>query len=366
MAQMFWSPPTTSLNASINDSEFFSFTTEGQPISRASLSKTIMKKVTPEVHWRKFTAKLTDFTKGMSDHMIIPKKTIRDDEIFWKPIPNEFDTLDNATFGYKKFTIGVEERAIRFPFTQRAKLFSNYDIEAEIVAQAKSSIIASIERDLVANGFLYLDILGVCTTDNKVGVVTGKSLLPTKQFSTNDTPITISQASVTNTSVEGISLAPMTMGHIIAFAQALSDLYTPSYSGNGFGNYVVILNSQAYNELLTDERFFQVVSYGGDPERIYSGYLGQFYGQEFILDKSKFLDRILSNTNQNLRGKAVAVFLSKDAVYEAIALPEQVLPIEKADHGRFMAYAIQTYRGESPMWFASADGQGSGGVLIGK
>ena len=361
---IFWNTVGSPAQSSFTDTEFFSFTTEGQPVSRAEISKTIMKKVLPEAQFRKYVGKITDFGARQNKYFIIPKKLTRDDTVLWGNNIGEFDPLPSGTMTYKQFDVSVDERGMQFPFTERVKLFSNYDIEAEIKEQAGNSIIASIERDLIMNAYLYLDILGV-NTSSGLQVIIGKSLGPTKTFSGNTTPITINQVTYSSGAIDGNIPAPLTMDAVLQFAKALADNYTPSYSGSGFGDYLVICNKQAINRLMTDPIFYNAITRFQDKEKLYAGYIGSFYGQEFVEDKGKWIDRLICTIDASLNGKAIAIFLSKDAIKEAIVKPEQVLPLEKADHGRYMSYAIHTYRGETPMWFASAEGQGAGGILVG-
>lgn len=364
---IFWNTVANPAQSSFTDNEFFSATTDGTPITRAEISKSIMKKVLPEAQFRKYTSKITDFTAGKSNYFIVPKKLTRDDTVLWTQNLGEFDPLPSMTVAYKQFDIEVDERGAQFPFTQRVKIFSNYDIEAEIREQAGNSMIASIERDLLMNGYLYLDILGIVDNSNpgKPAVVIGKSLGPTKTFSRHTTPITIRQVTYGTNSIEGVTIGTLSMNDVLAFAKALSDNYVPSYNKQGFGDYVVICNKQAVNRLLSDPIFFTAVTRFQDKEKLYAGYLGSFYGQEFVEDKGKWIDSYILSLHPTLSGKAICIFLGKDAVKEAIVKPEQVLPLQKADFERFMSYGINTYRGESPMWFASEEGQGSGGILVG-
>ena len=364
---IFWNTVATPTQSSFTDTEFFSATTEGQPLTRAEISKTIMKEVLPEAQFRKYVGKITDFGANKSSYFIIPKKLTRDDTVVWNGGLGEFDPLPSLSMNYKQFDVSVDERGAQFPFTERVKLFSNYDIEAEIKEQAGNSITASIERDLVMNAYAYLDILGVVDNANpgKPAVFLGKSLAPNKTFSSNTNAITINQVSYGANSIEGTTIGTLTMNDVLVFAKALSDNYTPSYSGSGFGDYLVICNKQAVSRLMQDPVFFTAITRFQDKEKLYAGYIGSFYGQEFVEDKGKWIDRLITSINPALNGKAICIFLGKDAIKEAIIKPEQVLPLQKADFGRYMSYAIHTYRGETPMWFASVEGQGAGGILVG-
>lgn len=365
---IFWNTVANATQSSFTDTEFFS-TTDTTAITRAEISKTIMKKSFAESQFRKYVSKITDFGANKSSYFIIPKKMTRDDTVLWTKEIGEFDPLPSLSMNYKQFDVSVDERGAQFPFTERVKIFSNYDVEAEIKEQAGNSIIASVERDLLLNAFAYLDLLGIVDSANsgKPYIAVGKTLAPTKTFSSNTTAITVTQVTYDTTAhtIEGKTVGNMTMNDVLAFAKALADNYTPSYSGSGFGDYLVICNKQAVNRLMQDQTFFTAITRFQDKEKLYSGYLGSFYGQEFVEDKGKLIDRLLCTINPELSGKAICIFLGKDAIKEAIVKPEQVLPLQKADFGRFMSYAIQTYRGETPMWFASSEGQGSGGILVG-
>jgi hypothetical protein len=354
---VFWSTVATPTQSSFNSTVFLD-TGDAAPITRAEMSKEIMKKVMPEATFRKFVSKFTDFGQNKSSYFIMVKKNTRGVDTLWTGNLGEFDPLPEQSMSWKQFDVQVDERGMKIPFTQRAKIFSNFDIVAEVREQVSDSIVASIERDLVVNAFGYLDVLGL-NTSTGLTVQTGKTVLPTKTFSNNTTPITVSNVDVSST-----TFAPLTMNTILAFAKALQDLYTPSYNGNGYGDYLVILNKQAENELLQDPVFYNAVTRFQDKEKLYTGYIGSFYGQEFVLDKGKWIDRFICSAQTSLQGKAVAIFLSKDAIREAIVMPEQVLPMEKADFGRYMAIAVLTYRGETPTWF-SVEGQPAGGILIG-
>jgi hypothetical protein len=354
---VFWNTIGTPTQSSFT-SDVFLDTGDTAPITRAEMSKEIMKKVMPEATFRKFVSKFTDFGQNKSSYFIMVKRQTRGDDTLWTGNLGEFDPLPEQTMSWKQFDVQVDERGMKIPFTQRAKIFSNFDIITEVREQVSDSIVASIERDLIVNAFGYLDVLGLNTTSG-LTVQTGKTVLPTKTFSTNTVPITVSNVDTSST-----AFAPLTMNTILNFAKALQDLYTPSYNGNGFGDYLVIVNKQAENELLQDPVFYNAITRFQDKEKLYSGYIGTFYGQEFILDRGKWIDRFICTAQPSLQGKAVAIFLSKDAIREAIIMPEQVLPMEKADFGRYMAIAVLTYRGETPTWF-SVEGQPAGGILIG-
>jgi N4-gp56 family major capsid protein len=355
---IFWQSVATPQQSSFTSDVFFD-TGDAAPITRAEMSKELMKKVMPEATFRKFASKFTNFGSNQGKYLIVPKKMTRGYDTLWKGDIGEFDPLPDQTMSYKTSDIAVDERGFKIPFTLQAQIFSNFDIVAEVREQLSQGVVASLERDLIENAIGYLDVLGLNTSDNGLTVQTGVSVFPDKTFSQNTTPITIKQQDVSST-----KFAPLTLDTILNFAKALTDLNTPSYDGKGFGNYLVIINHQAQNDLMRDPDYKTMVSRLQDKDRIYNGYVGMFYGQDIILDRGKWIDLFFGDAQAAVKGKAIAIFLSKDAIREAVIRPEQVLPTEKADFGRFMSIAVNTIRGEVPTWFAS-EGQPAGGILIG-
>jgi len=337
-------------------SQYFMYTGTTTPITRAEMSKEIMKKVAPETTFRKYVGKVTDFGQNKANYLIIPKRSTGYTDVLWTQNLGEFQALPTQSMSWHTIDISVNERGMQMPFTQRAKIFTNFDIVAEVREQVSDAIVASIEHDLLMNAYGYIDVLGLNTTSG-LQVYTQATVLPSATFATNTANYSVTNVATTNT-----TFAPMSMTTILSFAQALENLYTPSYNGQGYGQYLIILNRQAQNELMQDPIFYNAVTRFQDRERLYAGYIGTFYGQEFVLDRGKWIDKYFLPT-ANLTGKAVAIFLAKDSVKEAIVMPEQVLPMETADFGRFMSIGVNTYRGEMPIWF-SVEGQPAGGILI--
>jgi len=353
---IFWNPALG--QSAFTDANFFSYTTEAQPVSRPDVNKSVMKYVMPEVFYRRYVSKWTNFKEGASHYYVMYKKITRPETQNWSEV-GEFDPLPSISANFKQFSVAVNERGVQFPITLRAKIFSNIDLEAEVKAHVSDVIKSSIERDLLLNGFVYLDVLGLWTSTG-LTVQTGRSLAPDKTFSADTTPITITQYTIpTNT-----TFANLTMEAIREFGQALIQLNTPSYDGRGYGRYLVIMNHKALQRLSTDPEFFTAITRLQDREAIRSGYIGHYYGFEFMLDEGRWIDRfIVPLQSQVLSGKAICLFLSQDAVREAIIRPEEI-KTAKGDFDRFMSVGVFTYRGESPTWF-SVEGQAVGGWLIG-
>ncbi len=359
---IFWQPTLTPSSAlGFSDAEFFSYTTEvgAQKISRAAIMKEVMKRVVPELTFRRFVSKWTDFREGTDSYFEMWKKITRPYSQYWQPV-GEFDPLPSVSPEFKRYSVKVEERGVQSPWTLRAKIFSAIDLESEIRKHVEEVVVGSIERDIIANGFAYLDVLGLWTTTG-LTVQVGRTLAPTKTFAAESGfPITITQYNMATAP----TLANLNMEAIRLFAKELSRLYCPSYDGRGYGRYVIVINEQAKHRLGTDPEFQTMMSRLQDARLFREGYIGNYYGQEFIEDNGKWIDTVIGGLQPELSDKAICVFLGRDAVREAIVRPEE-FKTKMGDFDRFASIGVFTYRGEQPTWFASeTGGQAVGGILI--
>jgi hypothetical protein len=341
------------------DDEFFSYTTEVQTykISRASISREIMKRVMPELMFRKYVSKWTDFRQGTDRYFEMWKKTTRPFSQHWNVV-GEFEPLPSVHPAYKKYSVSVEERGVQIPWTERARIFSMIDLESEIRKHLEEVVAGSIERDLIKNAFMYLDVLGLWTNSG-LEVHVGVSLNQTKTFAQESGfPITINQYNIPAST----TFEPLTLRAIREFVKVLIDNNTPSYDGKGFGRYVVIMNVQAKNSLYADPEFQTIFSRLQDARAFKEGYIGTYYGQELVEDTGRWIDYVFTEVNPSLAGKSICIFIGKDAIREAIVKPEEFVS-QKGDFGRFMSIGVNTYRGEQPTWFAVEE-QAVGGILI--
>jgi len=357
---IFWQPTITPMSQlGFSDEEFFSYTTEvgTYKLSRASISKEIMKRAMPELTFRKFVSKWTDFRAGTDRYFEMWKKTTAPYSQYWRPV-GEFDPLPTVMPAYKRYSVSVEERGAQIPWTERAQIFSAIDLESEIRKHLEEVVIGSIERDLIKNAFMYLDVLGLYTTSG-LEVRVGVSLNSTKTFAEESGfPITINQYTIP----AGTTFAPLTLSAIRQFVMELARQNCPSYDGRGFGRYVIIINAQAKNRIYSDPEFQTIFSRLQDARVFKEGYIGTYYGQEIVEDNGRWIEFVFGEVNSNLLDKSICIFLGRDAIREAIVKPEEFMH-QKGDFNRFHAIGVNTYRGEQPTWFA-VEGQAVGGILI--
>jgi len=357
---IFWQPTITPMSQlGFSDDEFFSYTTEVSTykISRASISKEIMKRAMPELMFRKYVSKWTDFRAGTDMYFEMWKKTTAPYSQYWQTV-GEFDPLPTVFPAYKRYSVKVEERGAQIPWTERAQIFSAIDIESEIRKHLEEVVVGSIERDLLKNAFMYLDVLGLYTTSG-LEVHVGVSLNQTKTFAQESgSPITINQYTIPT----GTTFAQLTLRAIREFVMELARQNCPSYDGRGFGRYVIIMNAQAKNRIYSDPEFQTIFSRLQDARAFKEGYIGSYYGQELVEDNGRWMEFVFGEIDARLLDKSICIVLGRDAIREAIVKPEEFVS-QKGDFNRFRAIGVNTYRGEQPTWFA-VENQAVGGILI--
>lgn len=88
-----------------------------------------------------------------------------------------------------------------------------------------------------------------------------------------------------------------------------------------------------------------------DPERLFSGEVGRYYGCRFIEENN-----VLKNT---LGGSTFgeAVFFGADAVMEGVAIPEEVRARVPGDYGRRKGIAWYAILGWKKIWDYSDDSE---------
>jgi len=116
-------------------------------------------------------------------------------------------------------------------------------------------------------------------------------------------------------------------------------------------NYVCIASVNAVRGLKDDSKWEDAAKYG-DPERLFSGEVGRYYGVRFI-EENNALSNILGSGAQY----GEAVFFGADAVMEGIAIPEEVRAKTPTDYGRSKGLAWYFLGGFKKIWDYTDDGE---------
>jgi N4-gp56 family major capsid protein len=122
----------------------------------------------------------------------------------------------------------------------------------------------------------------------------------------------------------------------------------PLYDGE---NYLAVVSVKAARALKDDPDFEEAAKYG-DPERLFSGEIGRFYGVRFV-EETNVLSNKLGTTNFS----GEAVIFGDDAVVEGIVVPLEIRAKIPTDYGRDKGIAWYFLGGWALTWETANPGE---------
>jgi N4-gp56 family major capsid protein len=125
-------------------------------------------------------------------------------------------------------------------------------------------------------------------------------------------------------------------------------LFAPAYMGD---DYMCVAN-RAFLRAIQDDTEWKDASKYGDPNRLFVGEVGRYYGCRFIEDNHA-LARVLGTTSY----KGEAVFFGLDPVVEAIAIGEEIRAKIPTDYGRDKGLAWYFLGGFAEVWPTAVAGE---------
>ena len=141
--------------------------------------------------------------------------------------------------------------------------------------------------------------------------------------------------------------------HFKEVIDSLKKRNIPKYDGE---NYVCIGSVTALRKLKDDTEWLDAAKYG-DPERLFNGEVGRFYGCRFIEETNYLVNTLGSSSGTNALGEAVV--FGAEACIEGIAVPEEIRAKVPTDYGRSKGLAWYAILGYEKMWKSSDSGQDS-------
>ena len=344
----------------------FSEPTAGGLFAYPELSKELLVRAKPDWIFRRYVNKVADFTRGRGEYILFDRITSAWKEVIEGSTPLKDVVLDedspvpNINLKVKRFSIKIYETGFAMPMTEKVQLMARFDVKSLIDQYLRDTTVATIDAKLVWNAIARIDIVAKKTASG-LQVVEGVALKGGTLATESGFPINITQLNVSADTSDTI-----TIQDVLSIKAEMIKRRMRQHSS------AVICNPKFFLSVFQDTQFMQIVAFSR-PERFEQGELGSVFGFTFIVDNTEYLDKLLTEIPGNDEGKynSIAVFLADDGIREAIALPEEVRTDVPIELGRFQRMGVITYRGESPLWFASdpdnvSPKQGAGIVLIGK
>ena len=138
-----------------------------------------------------------------------------------------------------------------------------------------------------------------------------------------------------------------------AFAKDVADemkakYLVPPYDGE---NYIAIVSVKAARKIKDSTDFIDAAKYG-DPERLFAGEIGRYYGIRFI-EETNVLSSTLGSTSYN----GEMVFFGQDPVVEGVVVPLELRAKIPTDYGRDKGLAWYYMGGWALTWDTANPGE---------
>lgn len=215
---------------------------------------------------------------------------------------SEMETMPETTVAVDQGSVIVNEYGNSVPWTGKLEELSEFDVE---------NIWLRVLRDDAAK-----------TIDKQVGAtfkLTNETYVPTG----TDSAPTFTETAGGNATAATRNIAAVDVKNIVDDMK--STFLIPPYDGE---NYMCI-NSVKFGRRLKDDPDWEDAAKYGEPERLFSGEIGRYYGVRFV-EETNVLNNVLGT--QTFNGEAV--FFGADPVVEAIAIPLEMRAKIPTDYGR--------------------------------
>jgi len=302
----------------------------GGYLTNNRLSKQLRHALVPMMKFRQFVDIKEGWGKGVGDQVIYDKIS-------------KIDTAGGAlvetnVMPENKFTIGrgtitVTEYGNSIPYTGKLDALSEFNVQNPTMKVLRNDMAEVLDKRCGLE-FKRTQRKYACTT-TAAGSFT-------------------SSADATTSTVGGVlaKVSPSDFNYKEVIDQ-LKKTNIPKYDGE---NYVCIASVNALRSLKNSTEWLAAAKYG-DPERLFNGEAGRYYGCRFIEETNLLVNTLGSSSGTNALGEAVV--FGAEAVIEGIAVPEEIRAKVPTDYGRSKGLAWYAILGYKKMWKATDSGQNS-------
>lgn len=222
-------------------------------------------------------------------------------------------------------TITITEYGNAIPYSGKLEAIAEFDVDNAITRVLRDDMASALDQQAAAE-FTGVEYEYVCA-----GTALGSA----------GTSWTVSTGTAYAT-----AQANLNAYHVKEIVDTLKKMNAPKYDGE---NYICIASVNAMRGIKDHSDWTDAAKYG-DPERLFSGEVGRFYGCRFI-EETNFLVNTLGGSTFG-----EAVFFGGDAVMEGIAIPEEVRAAIPRDYGRRKGVAWYALLGWKRIWDMTSDG----------
>lgn len=216
---------------------------------------------------------------------------------------SELSKMPEDSVSITQGNVTVNEYGNSIPFTGKLEMLSEFNVDNVVQKALMNDMAKVLDR---AVGTVFKTCMVKATPRGTAGA-------PTVQFDEGGTATTAAQRDIMAFDVKEI-------------VDRLKSTYlTPKYDGE---NYIAIC-SVGFARALKDDPDWEDAAKYGEPERLFAGEIGRYYGVRFIEETN-----VLTNTLKSTGFKGEALFFGEDPAVEGVAVPEELRVKIPQDYGR--------------------------------
>jgi N4-gp56 family major capsid protein len=239
----------------------------------------------------------------------------------------ETSTIPETEFITNQGTGQINEYGNSVPWTGKLDALGQFQVSPTVEQKLRDDSVKVLESACGAQ-FVATELVAVCTATNSV------------IFTTNGTATASAAADLSAANVRSI-------------VDYMKKKLIPKYDGR---NYICIASVGALSGLHGDVAtggWIDVSKYTAEyAKSLHNGEVGTFYMTRFVEETGYLSNAIGSST-----AYGAAVFFGGDAVYEAIAVPEEIRVKNSTDYGRDMGLAWYALLGFKIVWAWATDAE---------
>ena len=298
--------------------------TVGGFLGNVKLSKQLRFAAQPLQKFRQFCQVKGALGKNRNDTLVFDK--VRNIETEGGTLV-ETDTIPESEFTIGQGTLTITEYGNSIPFSGKLDALAEFDVDNAVTVSLRNDMAKVLDK-ACATQFLLAEekYLAVATTSFVVETVT--TGLPTNMTETATTDLN--------------------EFHVRNIVSILEINNVPRYDGKDY----ICIGSILALKSLTDAPDWVNANLYGDPEKLFSGEVGRFYGVRFIKE-----NHILSNTMGTDANRGEAIFFGADACMEGMAIAEELRAKVPTDFGRSQAVAWYALLGYRKIWDLGNDAE---------
>lgn len=264
------------------------------------LSKKIRHAAQPLMKFRQFARSEPGFGKNKGDTVLFDRIS---NVVTGGGTINELQKMPEDSVTISQGTCTVDEYGNSVPWTGKLDALSSFDVNG-IVGKALRNDLAKVLDNAVGTEFQTAQVKAIST---------GTDVAPSTTFETT----------LATTATRHVQAAD-----IKNILDEMKSTYLVPYYGAGM-DYMCI-GSIGFLRGLKDDPDWEDAAKYGDPERLFSGEVGRYYGCRFMEETNVLANKVGAAALY----KGEAIFFGDDPIVEAVAVPEELRAKIPTDYGR--------------------------------